>query len=130
MPAKTPQGDPARQRSVGIIARGEQEGPGRAPAPPRPSAHVPPQAACGETCPAMYGMAGMSKEVNGVAKSSVDTQALRSAAHAAQVALAMAYARADPAGRRSLLDAARCVAKGSAAPGLAQAARGLLALAR
>jgi hypothetical protein len=49
-------------------------------------------------------------------------------AHAAQLALVRAYVNADPATRRSLRDAAEAVARGSRTPGLAQAARGLLAL--
>jgi hypothetical protein len=51
-------------------------------------------------------------------------------AHAAQLALVMAYVHASAEERRALLDAAAAVSVRSATPGLAQAARGLLTLAR
>ena len=52
-----------------------------------------------------------------------------SVAHATQLAMVRAYAGVDPATRRAMLADAQAVAHGSATPGLAQAARGLLSLA-
>ena len=51
-------------------------------------------------------------------------------AHATQLALLTVYGRASAEERRALLDAAASVSVHSATPGLAQAARGLLGLAR
>ena len=58
------------------------------------------------------------------------TQDLQRMSHATQLALLAAYARQDAAGRRTIVDAAEAVARGSDRPSLAIAADRFLQAAR